>query len=180
MQSPLFSTGSYAQCFPPILVCGESERAENHWQRVLKTVATLIHTYICLWNVCVFKQIEYWLGQKVHLGYEKKKPHNILANPVSESRSVMSDSLRLSFQARIPEWVAFPFSVGPSQPRDWTQVSCIAGRFFTSWATREAPKWKSLYCVCLWPHGLFWPTQYEPWRRKWQPTPLFLPGEFRG
>ena len=32
---------------------------------------------------------------------------------------------------------AFPFSRGSSQPRDQTQVSCIAGRFFTSWATRE-------------------------------------------
>ena len=41
-------------------------------------------------------------------------------------------------QARILEWIAFPFSSGSSQPRDWTQVSCIAGRFFTSWATREA------------------------------------------
>ena len=40
-------------------------------------------------------------------------------------------------QARILEWVAFPFSRGSSQPRDWTQVSHIAGRFFTSWATRE-------------------------------------------
>ena len=34
--------------------------------------------------------------------------------------------------------VAFPFSRGWSQPRDWTQVSCIAGRFFTSWAIRDA------------------------------------------
>ena len=33
---------------------------------------------------------------------------------------------------------AFPFSRGFSQPRDWTQVSLIAGEFFTSWATREA------------------------------------------
>ena len=41
-------------------------------------------------------------------------------------------------QARILEWVAFPFSRGSSQPRDRTQVSRIAGRFFTSWATREA------------------------------------------
>ena len=37
-------------------------------------------------------------------------------------------------QARILEWVAFPFSRESSQPRDWTQVSCIAGGFFTSWA----------------------------------------------
>ena len=41
-------------------------------------------------------------------------------------------------QARILELVAFPFSRGSSWPRDWTLVSCIAGRFFTTWATREA------------------------------------------
>ena len=41
-------------------------------------------------------------------------------------------------QARVLEWVAVPFSRGSSQPRDQTQVSLIAGRFFTSWATREA------------------------------------------
>ena len=40
-------------------------------------------------------------------------------------------------QARIVEWVAIPFSRGSSQPRDWIQVSHIASRFFTSWATRE-------------------------------------------
>ena len=34
-------------------------------------------------------------------------------------------------QARILEWIAFPFSRGSSQPRDWTQFSCIAGGFFT-------------------------------------------------
>ena len=38
------------------------------------------------------------------------------------------------------EVVAFSFSRGSSQPRDQTQVSLIAGRFFTSWATREAQK----------------------------------------
>ena len=41
-------------------------------------------------------------------------------------------------QARILEWVAMPFSRVSSQPRDWTQVSLIAGGFFTIWATREA------------------------------------------
>ena len=41
-------------------------------------------------------------------------------------------------QARILEWVAFPFSRGSSQPRDWTLVSHIASGFFTSWVTREA------------------------------------------
>ena len=41
-------------------------------------------------------------------------------------------------QARILEWVAFLFSRGSSQPRDRTQVFCIADRFFTNWAIREA------------------------------------------
>ena len=41
-------------------------------------------------------------------------------------------------QASILEWVAFPFSRGSSQPRDWTQFSSILCRFFTSWAKREA------------------------------------------
>ena len=40
-------------------------------------------------------------------------------------------------QARTLEWVAFPFTSGSSRPRDWTQISRIAGRFFTRWATRE-------------------------------------------
>ena len=52
------------------------------------------------------------------------------------------------FQARILEWVAFPFFRGSSQPRDQTQVACIAGRFFTIWAIREVYKQK--FCAkCL-------------------------------
>ena len=46
-------------------------------------------------------------------------------------------------QARTLEWVAFPFFRGSSQPRDRTQVSHIAGGFFTSWATREAQQYWS-------------------------------------
>ena len=46
-------------------------------------------------------------------------------------------------QARILEWVAFPFSRGSFQPRGQTQVSLIAARFFTSWAMREAQEYWS-------------------------------------
>ena len=56
-------------------------------------------------------------------------------------------------QARLLEWVAFPCSRGSSQPRDQTQVSCIAGGFFNNWAIREAPKlrktrhrYQKIYC----------------------------------
>ena len=57
-------------------------------------------------------------------------------------------------EARILEWVSVPFSRRSSQPRDWTQVFCIAGsRFFTIWTTREAhSRWSvnasSSYCFC--------------------------------
>ena len=66
------------------------------------------------------------------------------------SWSVMSDSLwshGLSYQAPLPMgilqarilgWVAMPSSRGSSQPRDQTQVSCIAGGSFTVWTTRVA------------------------------------------
>ena len=62
----------------------------------------------------------------------------------SESRSVVSDSVIPwtivpgILQARIMEWVAIPFSRGSSRPRDQTQVSCLAGGYFTKWAMREA------------------------------------------
>ena len=49
-----------------------------------------------------------------------------------------SSSVHGTFQARILEWVAMPSSRGSSQPRDWTQVSHMAGRFFTIWTTSEA------------------------------------------
>ena len=59
-----------------------------------------------------------------------------LCNPMDYSPP--GSSVHESLQARILEWAAIPFSRGSSQPRDQTQVSCIAGRFFTFWATREA------------------------------------------
>ena len=45
---------------------------------------------------------------------------------------------------RILEWAIYPFSRGSSWPRNWTGVSCIAGEFFTSWATRKTPCYYSM------------------------------------
>ena len=50
-------------------------------------------------------------------------------------------------QARILEWVAVFFSRGSSRPRNRTQVSCIAGKLFTIWATRDC-----LFLLVFWPH----------------------------
>ena len=70
---------------------------------------------------------------------------------------------------RILGLVAYPFSRGSSGPRNWTRVSCIAGEFFTSWATREAPKKPSL-SYCFYSCGKFsailqlsfWPLLLQP------------------
>ena len=68
----------------------------------------------------------------------------------SESHSVVSNSLQPIdytvhgiLQARKLGWVVFTFSRGFSQPRNRTQVSCVAGRFFTSYTTREAQEYWS-------------------------------------
>ena len=54
------------------------------------------------------------------------------------------------FQARVLEWVATSFSRGSSRSRDQTQVSCIVGRCFTIWASREVPLIvvHPSYCCC--------------------------------
>ena len=62
-------------------------------------------------------------------------------------------------QARILEWVAMPSSRGSFQPRDWTQVFHIAGRFFTDWATKKP--WANATSFSVWwsPHwGHIWKT----------------------
>ena len=59
---------------------------------------------------------------------------------------------------RTLRWVTYPFSRGTSRPRNRTRVSCIAGRFFTNWATREAlPIWY------LGPNTFFFLLPTPPW-----------------
>ena len=106
--------------------------------------------------------------------------------------SLPGSSVQGISQARILEWVAISFSRGSSWSRDQTWVSCIAGRVFTVWATREAYKpliqevieayssaGKESTCNVGRPHFDSW-VKMIPWRRKWQPTPVLLPGESQG
>ena len=52
--------------------------------------------------------------------------------------SLPGSSIRGIFQARVLQWGVISFSRGSTWPRDRTWVSCIVGRRFTLWATREA------------------------------------------
>ena len=73
-------------------------------------------------------------------------------------------AFKILSKARILEWVAIPFSRKSSQPRDWTWVSFIAGRFFTVWASWEA--WKMIWD---WGNRLFVPLQSKD-PRPWTPA----------
>ena len=92
---------------------------------------------LCPWG---FSRQEYWSGLPC-------PPPGDLPDPRIELRfpTFQVDSLPSSHQGspRILGWVAILFFRGSFQPRNWTGVSHIAGRFFTSWATREAQKFRS-------------------------------------
>ena len=68
-----------------------------------------------------------------------------MCNPIDSSPP--GSTIRGILQARTLEWVAISFSRRSSWPRDWTPVSCITGRFFTIWVTREIQ-------VCRWGKSL--------------------------
>ena len=61
--------------------------------------------------------------------------------------SLPRSSIHGIFQAKILEWVATPFSKGSSRPRDQTNVSCIAGRFFTFWSFPCGSAHKESACI---------------------------------
>ena len=77
-------------------------------------------------------------------------------------------SIQGIFQAKVMEWVAISFSRGSSWPRDQTWVSHIVGRCFTVWAKESANAKAEELGLDPWVWKI-------PWRRKWQPTPVFLP-----
>ena len=97
----------------------------------------------------------------IYLSFQKEKKCIIREETFSHfSRSVVSDSLwslglwptgllcPWKFPGKDTE-VGFHFSRGPSWPRDWTQISCTTGRFFTIWATRESD-WTLINFLFTW------------------------------
>ena len=78
------------------------------------------------------------------------QPSPTLCDPMN--CSLPGSSARGILQARILEWVAIPFSRESSQTGDGTLISCLAGRFFTIWATRDLlskRQWTSYYFLLL-------------------------------
>ena len=72
------------------------------------------------------------LGWEDPLEEEMATHSSILAWRIPMNKGAWWVAVHGILQDRILEWVAFPFSRGSSEPRDRTQVSHIAGGFFTS------------------------------------------------
>ena len=106
--------------------------SRNHLYKAQKegTAETAVGKMLWGWRIVLNKQTRLsWLG-KVKVAQSCPT----LCNP-------MDHTVHGILQARILAWVAYPFSRGSSQSRDRTQVSHIAGGFFTSWVTREAQEY---------------------------------------
>ena len=114
--------------------CNNMDESQKHFfWKVAQSCLTLCNPMDCPWNSP---------SQNTGVG-SRSLLHGIF--PTQGSNSGLPHCrwilYPLSHQGspRILEWVVYPFSSRSFQPRNWTGVSCIAGRFFTSWATREAP-----------------------------------------
>ena len=69
--------------------------------------------------------------------------HSVVSDPIAHQAPLSMGIL----QARIPEWIAMPSSRGSSWPRDWTQVSCVAGRWwYINWLEHMCP-WAGAECL---------------------------------
>ena len=99
------------------------------WWSFFSTPQNIFLTSLLTFKIYYLKYFLRWSEVKV------SQPYLTLCNPMDCSLS--GSSVLGILQARMPKWAAVSFSRGSSQPRDWTQVSCIAGRFFTVWATRQ-------------------------------------------
>ena len=100
-------------------------------------------TYVLLQIVSISKSM--WLSKMLTFSfYVSPRKYSWSEVKVTQSCLTLCDPMICTvhgiLQPRILGWVAFPFSRGSSQPRDWTKVSCTAGRFFTIWAIRETPQ----------------------------------------
>ena len=138
----------------------DNEREKTFFHQFCPSIGIDKHYFLSKLDQLSFPDIVLWGFISIHFLLVKLlSPLLTYLESESISHSVVSGSLRPHGlysppgssvhripQAGIPEWVDIPFSKGSSQPRDQTQVSCISGRFFTIWATREA---LLTYITCL-------------------------------
>ena len=119
----------------------------------------------CLWTTTIFLCSRLWIrfgsvvGCSARYKASSMPPEELESDSeVTQSCLILCDPMDCTvhgiLQARILEGVAFPFSKWFSQLRERTQLSCIAGGFFNSWATSEAQR-KLEWIACPFSSGSY-------------------------
>ena len=91
--------------------------------------ADVLGTFIV--SVCVCVCLSVYVCALSHFN------HVWLCDPVDHSPP--GSTVHGIFWARILQWAVVSSSRESSRPRDQTRTSCIAGRFFITWAIKEVP-----------------------------------------
>ena len=119
------------------IFCNSLE-GERIWKRIDVYVCVCVYIYMCVCVcvcVCVYIKLNHFAVTLKTTQHCKSTMCLVaqscltLCNPMDSS--IPGSSIHETFQAGILEWFAMPSARGSFQPRDGTQVSCIAGRFFT-------------------------------------------------
>ena len=109
----------------------------------------MLSIFCCMYVLFVVNNSLLWRGTGLQFVYTQFYTMSCVCVLATQSSPTLWEAMDYSpagssvhgiFQTRILVWVAIPFSRGTSQPRDRSQVSSIAGKFFTIWVTRKAPE----------------------------------------
>ena len=118
-----------SQMLPSVTI----QRYDNIINCFLHGVCYLPDLFVFVW--CIFVHILHfskYFAFSQFSSVQSLSPVRLFATPWIAAHQ----EIRGISQAKILKWVGISFSRGSSQPRDRTQVSCIAGRLFTIWSTR--------------------------------------------
>ena len=124
--------------FPGFQLLSLTFQGRGKWKWKLLSYVQLFETPWTIQSM-EFSRPEYWSGQLHSPGDPLLQ--GIFSsqgwNPGLPYRRRILYQLSHQRSPRILGWLAYPFSSGSSWFRNWTRVSCNAGGFFTSWASRE-------------------------------------------
>ena len=127
-----------------LLGLGDTWDMKSGLVKVAQSCLTLCHprdyTVHGILQARILEWVAFPFSRGIFLIQETSRSSRIQEFPIQESPALQRILYKLNHKGspRILEWVAYPFSSGYSWPRNQTRVSCIAGRFFTNWAIREA------------------------------------------
>ena len=116
---------------------GAAKALKEAWKEgyIISPGREMMNIYTAKWAVVApVRMLPLQVSQALveHVGHIPVDPEKVKKGEVKVAHRVQSLQPFRILQARILEWVAFPFSRGSSQPRNQTGVSCIAGVFFTN------------------------------------------------